>query len=296
MVEVAEKKRRFAYYTNADTALKVIRNKELWFRNATVMNDFSEISYGIDLIHKVFSGEAGERFREAVEDIFEGTISLVDKRLQGWMHDWELETYIACISEHSEDEDKSGRLSMWRAYGDTALVVNNTPMMAFTDKLAVYSAPVMYLSEDAYKARLDQITDAILINRKYLQSLGQDTLVTYIHHMLFHTAIVTKHPGFSEEREWRLFYRPNEEHSAAMERRVEVLGSVPQIVYVLPLKHDPEIGLFGADLPSLLDRVIIGPTEYPYVSTEAFRQVLEQANVTEHREKVVSSDIPLRTD
>ncbi|MBO9436307.1 DUF2971 domain-containing protein [Ruegeria sp. R13_0] len=295
MSEVAETGQRFAYYTNADTALKILRNQELWFRNATVLNDFSEISYGIELMHSTLSGPSGQRFEESVEDIFKGTIELVNERLKGWVDDWQLETYIACISEHDDSEDRSGRLSMWRAYGDTALVINNTPLMAVTDLLGVYSTPVEYLSLDEYQTRLDRITDCFLINRRYLQSLGQPTIVEYIHHMLFLSAISTKHPGFSEEKEWRLFYRPNEQKSAAMVERIEVLGGVPQIVFSLPLKNEPEQGLFSADIPTLLDRVIIGPTEYPYVSERAFVRVLEEVGVSDVSNKVVPSDIPLRT-
>ena len=39
-----------------------------------------------------------------------------------------------------------------------------------------------------------------------------ETLVTYIHNMLFGIVIASKHPGFEEEKEWRLFVSsaPNE--------------------------------------------------------------------------------------
>ncbi|KIC41047.1 hypothetical protein RA27_10375 [Ruegeria sp. ANG-R] len=293
--KVAASSQRFAYYTNADTALKIIRNQELWFRNATVLNDFSEISYGLELMRQALTGPAGQRFQESVEDIFEGTIALVNERLDGWVDDWRLETYIACISEHDKTEDRSGRLSMWRAYGDTALVINNTPLMAVTDLLGVYSIPVEYLSLDEYRDRLDKTTDSILINRRYLKSLGQPAMVEHIQHMLFLSAISTKHPGFSEEREWRLFYRPNAQRSSAMIERIEVLGGVPQIVYSLPLKNDPEQGLFSADVPTLLERVVIGPTEYPYVSQRAFVSALTVIGVENSDCKVIASDIPLRT-
>ncbi|WP_299947296.1 DUF2971 domain-containing protein [uncultured Ruegeria sp.] len=293
MAVVAENK-RFVYYTSADTAMKVLRNQELWFRNATAMNDFSEISYGLHLIRAVFSGPEGQRFREAVEDIFPGTIEKADELLAGWERDWQFETYIACVSLHNPEEDKRGRLSMWRAYGDTALVVKNTPLTAITDLLAVYSIPVLYLSEEDLTAHLALITNGILINRKYLQGLGQEKLVAYIHNMLFRFAIATKHPGFREEKEWRLFYRPTEAKSPGMTEEIVVLNGVPQKVYKLRLANDPENGLHGADIPSLLDRVIVGPTEFPYVSHGAFVEVLEGLGVPEAHSKVILSDIPLR--
>ncbi len=183
---------------------------------------------------------------------------------------------------------------MWRAYGDTALVVNNTPMTAVTDLLAVYSLPVRYFSEEDFTSHLAEITNSVLINRSYLQGLGQDTLVTFIHHMLFRIAIATKHPGFREEQEWRLYYRPSDAKSPAMTEETVVLDGVPQKVFKLRLANEREVGLFGADIPSLLDRLIIGPTEFPYVSSVAFANALAEAGVDEPESKVVVSDIPLR--
>jgi hypothetical protein len=294
ILEVINSKTRFVYYTSADTAMKIIRNQELWFRNVTVMNDFSEIAYGLDLIQAVFSGLEGKRFREAVEDIFPGTIEQADKLLSGWERDWRLETYIACVSVHNPQEDRRGRLSMWRAYGNTALVVNNTPMVAVNDLLAVYTLPVLYLSEVDLSNYLSKITNSILVDRKYLQGLGQDTLVAYIHDMLFRFAIAAKHPGFSEEKEWRLYYRPTEQKSLAMAEETVVLGGVPQKVFKLRLANEPKHGLHGADIPSLIDRVIVGPTGFPYVSYCAFVDLLEKVGVAEAASKVVVSDIPIR--
>lgn len=285
---------RFAYYTDSATAIKIISNGELWFRNTTVMNDVSEISYGLGLIKNTFSGSVGSSFQRSVEDMFPGTLALVDGRLKGWMLDWQLETYIACVSSHDDGEDESGRLSMWRAYGDTALIFRNTPLLESTDELAVHSFPVMYLSEEGYRDRLDTITGRMIANREYLMGLGQEKLVEYIQQMLFDTAIATKHPGFAEEKEWRLFYRPNQRRSPLMEKRIEVLSGVPQIVYSLTLTHDPKNGMVGADIPSLLERIIIGPTDYPYVSARAFESLLEGLGIDGERSKVVSSDIPLR--
>ena len=293
-LSIVEKNKRFVYYTSADTAIKVIQNKELWFRNATVMNDFSEVTYGLGLIQSVFSESEGARFRETVEDIHIGTIAKAAALLTDWERDWQFETYIACVSVHDESEDKSGRLSMWRAYGDTALVVKNTPMTAVTDDLGVFSLPVLYLSEEEFAAHLAKITDAILINRKYLEGLGRDVLVSYIHNMLFRFAIATKHPGFAEEKEWRLYYRPSERISPGMTEEIVVLGGVPQRVFKLRLANEPENGLHGADIPSLLDRLIIGPTEFPYVSYSAFSNVLKDSGVKDHESKVIVSDIPLR--
>ncbi len=178
---LADGNKRFVYYTSSDTAVKILRNHELWFRNASVMNDFSEIAYGLELIQGVFFGREGANFRAVVDSIFPDTIKIVRELITSCERDWRLETYIACVSQHDAFEDRSGRLSMWRAYGDTAIVVNNTPFISVTDLLAVYSVPVLYLSEDNFAEYLSRITDSILEHRSYLESLGQQILVTYLY-------------------------------------------------------------------------------------------------------------------
>lgn len=291
---LTKKQVKFVYYTNAETALKIIDNQELWFRNATVMNDYSEISYGLNLIRRVFSGNKGERFKTAVDVIFPATIEQVGNLLNTWESDWRFETYLACVSIHEPFEDAFGRLSMWRAYGDTALVVNSKPMASVTDELGVFSFPVNYFSEDDFRQHLDEITDQILINRFYLQDLGQKSLITLIHRMLFRIAISTKHPGFAEEREWRLCYRPNEQKSQMMSADVCTLGGVPQRVFKLNLAAEAYRDQFETDMPNLLEKLIIGPASFPYMRHQAFTEALTKRGLKDAAKKVVISSIPLR--
>src|SRR5229473_2101546 len=37
---------RFVHYTSADTAMSILRSKELWMRKSSCMNDFLEVQYG----------------------------------------------------------------------------------------------------------------------------------------------------------------------------------------------------------------------------------------------------------
>ena len=219
----------------------------------------------------------------------------VDELFRSWTDDWRFETYLACVSLHREAEDQSGRLSMWRAYGDTALVIRNTPMMAVTDLLGVYSAPVIYQNVRDFSERLERIAEAVEQHANHLHGLGRNVVVGYVHDMLQATAIASKHPGFAEEEEWRIFFRPSENKSPAITQTVEVIGGVPQVIYKLALGDKPEKGLHGASIPSLLDRIIVGPTEYPVTTAQAFQITLDEAGVSDSGRKVIVSDIPLRT-
>jgi len=56
----------------------------------------------------------------------------------------------------------------------------------------------------------------------------------------------------------------------------------------------PEEDLEGAELPKLIDRVIVGPTEFPDQVRLAMVELLNEAEVPDAQAKVVCSTIPLR--
>jgi hypothetical protein len=51
---------------------------------------------------------------------------------------------------------------------------------------------------------------------------------------------------------------------------IEVVGGVPQRVHKIPLRSDAAAGLTDLALNELLDRIIIGPTQFPWAMYEAF--------------------------
>ena len=157
----------------------------------------------------------------------------VDPILDQWVRNWRVETYLSCLSLHESSEDRNGRLSMWRAYGDVALVIKHTPLTAITDRLGVYSTPVNYLDLDDSNRRLQTVTKAVSDNAGFLRGLGEDTFLQHIIFMVFLAAIGTKHPGFAEEKEWRIYFRPAELQNpkTILTKKVVVINGVPQEVW-----------------------------------------------------------------
>ena len=47
----------FAYYTTADTAYKIIKNKEIWMRNSSLLNDYKEVKFGDEMVRRVLFDE-----------------------------------------------------------------------------------------------------------------------------------------------------------------------------------------------------------------------------------------------
>ncbi|MCY4543425.1 MAG: DUF2971 domain-containing protein [Rhodobacteraceae bacterium] len=284
---------KLAYYTTAETASKIIRNGEVWLRSAQVMNDFSEIAHGMSLVENAFSTSVGKDFRNSLKhfDVDGEAVMEMILRLKGPV--WKKKTYLACLSLHDPTEDKTGRLSMWRAYGDVALVVNNAPFKAVAKRPNFFSMPVQYLDQTGFNEQIAELTKRISENVARVKNFGPMVLVHTINRLLLMTAVGTKHSGFSEEKEWRIVFQPQDPEKL-LQRRIETVRGIPQTIWALPLCHDPRLGLEGADIPSLLNRIIIGPTPYPRVTLKAFRHLLLETGVENPDSKLSLSDIPLR--
>ncbi len=97
-----------------------------------------------------------------------------------------------------------------------------------------------------------------------------------------------------KKKEWRIYFQPECFPENILNREVVTIQGVMQQAWKLPLQHDPDHGLHHADLPGLMDRIIIGPTPYPEISYHAFVELLDQAGVENAGDKVFVSGIPLR--
>jgi hypothetical protein len=102
-----------------------------------------------------------------------------------------------------------------------------------------------------------------------------------------------KHEGFKEEREWRLIYAPKRWPSPLIEPSTEVVGGIPQIVYKIPFDATASDSLKEFDLARLFDRLIIGPSQYPWSMAEAFISALKTAGIAPE-DRIILSRIPIR--
>lgn len=289
-----ENNSRFVHYASAETATKIIENSELWFRNSLAMNDFSEISYGLALFNHIRESATGQNLRDYFDSIDQSIWSRLTKHFETWETDVRTETYIACVSLHHPEEDKRGRLSMWRAYGNTAIVLKNTPVTQSRPELNVFGAKVKYWNKEEAERYFDELLKRLQDNIHFLKEQTSEELHNRIYGKFFETVIASKHPGFEEEQEWRFYYNPNQNVSPLMDKSRVIINGTPQIVYRLRLTDDPENGLIGADIPNLLDRIILGPCEFPYLNFKSFIELLDEKGVENPVEKVVFSDIPIR--
>lgn len=299
--EIREKGTQFAHYTSAYAALQIIEKKVVWMRNAVVMNDFSEVQHGQNcLVHSWKDENAGGRLRALLEKLQPGLAHVVVQEFDRRIHDREVQSYLISISEHGDgalDEDRYGRLSMWRAYGgntNVAFVFKHTPFIAASDALNAYTSPVFYSDEERFKEHFIEIVDGLEANFDFLQQVGNESVVKMLTWAFHFAALSTKHPGFAEEKEWRVIHSPSMLPSDKIGFDIETIEGVPQRVYKLKMENHPDEGFTGATLPELLEEIIIGPTQYPWPLYEALATKLEENGVKDAWSKVRTSEIPLR--
>jgi hypothetical protein len=292
-----ESNTRLVHYTKAEVAAKIIQNGEVWMRRATTMNDFMEVDYGIKCLVQAYRGPSGNTFKAEMDKLFPAFRPRLEKWFDGWITGFKHDTFLMCFSEHRDDEDRLGRLSMWRAYGGStgvALVLKNTAFVSVSDALRVYTSPVAYMTPERFAQEFAAMGERVRQNADFLKDQGEKVFDANVCNMFRFAALSTKHPGFHEELEWRIIHSPSFEPSERVKKSIEMIGGVPQHVIRVPLKNYPEDGFVGAEVPEVLDRIIIGPTQYPVAIADAFLDLLTKANVSDVRNKICVSDIPLR--
>jgi hypothetical protein len=112
---------------------------------------------------------------------------------------------------------------------------------------------------------------------------------------MFASGIVClKHEGFHEEREWRAIYTPKRWPSLLMQSSTEIVAGVPQVIYKVPLDGSASPLIADLDFAQVFDRLIVGPTPYPWPIYGAFVEALKATGVPSAEERVFASNIPIR--
>lgn len=289
---------RFVHYTTAEVAASIITRRFVWMRNLQTMNDHMEFEHGFRCLKSAYNDEkSGGFLKTTLESLFPGFREELERRFDWWSPLLRSNTYLTCISEHRRSENNYGRLSMWRAYGGgngVAVVMNNRPFLTESEALNAYTSPVSYLDDKRFRSEFDHLAKNIKKNMGFIHSLGKESVLNLVFHAFRFFALCTKHPGFHEEKEWRIIYSPDLEPSNRIAEDIHSVRGVPQKIYKIPLEDVPDEGLVGVRIPDLIERIIIGPTQYPQAMFQAFEKLLKDAGVENPGERIFVSDIPLR--
>lgn len=293
--DIKSRNGRFVHYTSADSAIKIINNREVWLRSTSCMNDTKEVEHGIQCLVRAYKKA---KVQYTLNNIHAGLSDRVENLFNHYQDTFRAETYIACFSEHDDDEDEIGRLSMWRGYGaeaGVAIVMKSNVFVTPSHALGAYTSPVSYMYDDQYHKYMEGMVDSINARIDTLKKFSIEDITNTVFESFRLAALCTKHPGFREEREWRVVFSPQLHDKGKIKRGVETVRGTPQIVYKLPLVNLPNDGLFGLEPNDLIDRIILSPSQFPGAMYDAFVEILEKNGVDDAINKVIVSGIPMRT-
>ena len=291
--------------------ISILDKKAIWMRDANCMNDYSELQHGFECIAYAYNGERGEGFRTVIDSIYPDLSLEIERMFNLWQPHLKQDTYIFCLSEHGikestkiqnvqdlpDPEDRLGRLSMWRAYGKgngVALVLNNKVFIEPTDAIPIYTSPVEYLEKEEFSDKFHAFSERIQLNIDFIRNVPRDEFLNWLLWKFIFAAVCTKHPGFWEEREWRIVYCPSLQSSDRIVKEIKALGGVPQCIHKVELQDYPDEGFTGVEPNKLIDRIIVGPTEYPTAARRAFEEALRKAGVEDAAKRIKISEIPVR--
>lgn len=200
---------------------------------------------------------------------------------------------MTCLSDIPREGEESGRLSMWRNYsgGQTGvgIIVKTDLFQAEGDRGNLFGTPVFYYDDRQLNDRLLATANTIRQNSDFLKNEVEPELLFWNYLALLRSiAISTKHPGFSEERELRIFHTHGVDPSGGLPIEIEVVAGVPQRVIKFRLKEN---GLTHADV---IARLLIGPSAHQRVIATALNDLLIENGVRLQDGDIRFSPIPLR--
>lgn len=296
---------RFVHYTSADTAMRILKGESdgkryLWLRNATDMNDFSEIEWGRYCFQQsvVSDNELGTRLTQLINQIEPNMAVNLASAMAADFNSMKANAHLVSLSLHGGSLVNTGLLSMWRAYGgpdNVCFVFKTAAFMGHQLAYELVLSPVLYANPGDYKSQFISMLGRIEDRLDILKTSDPAYFLFNLKRAIDFSILSTKHPGFSEEREWRIIHYPNpfKDRGDPPSDVVSINGKV-QKIYKVPMENQAAKDLVAATPNELIERVIVGPTQNYELVRVAFVKLLGDAGVQNPESRVEFSGIPLR--
>lgn len=295
------------HYTDFSALEGIVRNREVWFSSVMAMNDFDEVVRGKQLLEEMsleggplhdiiktifnYDEEIGRLFNSSYRDHIEGDL---------------FETFVSCWSTCDPKQREHDNLTMWRGYASegngVAIVID--PLALGLDKLFdshIIICPVFYETVEEFADRAKRLLT--LFHDKVLE-VGVDLIRKHsgfaagaFAEVCFYLAITHKHPQFRQEKEWRFVWRnhkePNERRKNFLQSKIVRRGLYE--FFCFPIETDLELAPVEMSIHSLIQEVMVGPTDDSYLKSRAVRTLLSKHGFDVTRTHTTISEIPFRS-
>jgi len=274
---------RLFHYTSQAGLLGIVSSNVLWATNALYLNDSSELAYGLSVAREQISALA-RRSDLITEFLRRGELLL----------DWATllpnrQFYACCFCEDSD------LLSQWRCYADRGggyaigFDIEDLARAGLKKHLSLF--PVEYgsgphsrlLTHDLEAAcdALEHCSQQSPGNEEQLLSAASEELKL----TLIYRVLSLKHPGFKEEREWRILANFHPTDPSRLRFRPGQTTVVPYIELGIS-----DLGVSSAKLP--IREVVHGPSAHPQLASQSLASLFEKQGFD--IPAIRSSTIPLR--
>jgi hypothetical protein len=275
---------RLFHYTSHSGLLGIVSSNVLWATNALYLNDSSELSYGLSMARAHLN--AIENQSSLVEQFLRRGADLLDLDVLVPGRQF----YACCFCENPDI------LSQWRAYADRgggyAIGFDMEDLGRAGGKRHLSLFPVDYgagRNEELLAHDIKALCEALVhcaqqspANDDVLISAAcEDLKLAFIFRLFW-----LKHPGFAEEKEWRILANFDSTDVTRIKFRQ---GQTTLVPYV-----ELEPSEFGDAMEQLpIREVVHGPTAHPQLAAQALHALFKKHGFNAPR--IWGSTMPLRT-
>jgi hypothetical protein len=261
------------HYTTFHAFQQIVTNKELWASNISYMNDTKEFELAKDIARSILDERLGplvgatQTPRARIRDRLETMRSVLDGVIA-------TDTFIVSLTE------ERNQLSQWRAYckgGGVSIGFNVDSLTRLMEHLGFMLAQCSYDSGFNRRSLRTHIDKTLR-----LQGSGgklDDPLATYWRNQLALAAVHMKHPGFAEEREWRLVSNTNPKVRASRVTEYRIANGFLTPFMRLPLNVTYTHPAYDSNWPEVIASVTIGPTANESLAKAAVQGFLTSKGV-----------------
>jgi hypothetical protein len=272
---------RLYHYTSQDGLIGIISSNTLWASNVLYLNDSSEFAHGIEVARECINTVAKSVSCEATERLLQLAPSLLDLSAltQG------REFFACCFCENPD------LLSQWRGYADfvggyaIGLDVNEMRKSVIAQQAALFPLDYGFNgNQELLRSDLELLSDALAScveqSPEHIEKFVSAALEE-LELLLQFRVFSLKHPGFAEEREWRVLanFATNDLQNVRFRQGRHTL--IPYVALQL-----------GPDGKLPISHVVHGPAANPQLASRSIELLLETYGFS--GVSVSGSSIPLR--
>ena len=271
------------HYTSIDSLISIVKDKALWATELKYLNDSQEFRYFAELM----------REKTLVYDDF-GNEAEIDatNQLRSWIRDWFVEGALVFTTSFTE---KGNVLSQWRGYCEhgkgVSLGFDPAAIVVCADQASFKLGRCIY----DWKRHHSLATEVVNRLVKAAVENGPDAAkhVSQCYYSTFEAAatdiiriaVLTKHPAFEEEDEWRCVSQPVKNYvEAPIEYRSGRVSLIPFIRFPLPVINDA----------LAIQTAIVGPSPSPELAFNGIARFLAKYAATGQQLQIVACQIPYR--